>query len=271
MNDLLCRKQLVIIGLGNIGRILLQRLRAAGVRLDHLAVCETDLSRETAAVGQFGVRIISLTDEATFAADLFLIATPPPVAPQILKALAGRLRPGQVVVSFAAAIPLARLEAIVPEGVTVARVMPNAASLVHQGMNPVAFGVSITPEARALVEAVLATLGDTIEVRDEQMNWCVGLTGAAMRSVLPVLEGMTRAGLEAGLPAAEARRVAAQVMLGTAALALRTGLSFEEIKALTPMQTVDEMRVAQLFLEAARDARARIDQLQQKLVVEEKI
>ena len=269
MNDPLYRKQLAIIGLGNIGRILLQRLRAAGVRLDHLVVCEADLIQETGAVGQFGVRTVSLTDEATVAADLFLIATPPPVVPQILEALAGRLRPGQVVVSFAAAMPLPRLESSVPEGVAVARVMPNAPSLVHQGMNPVAFGASVTPEARALIEAVLATLGDTIEVRDEQMNWCVGLTGAAMRSVLPVLEGMTRAGVEAGLSAVEARRVAAQVMAGTADLALQTSLSYEEIKSLTPMETVDEAQLSQLMLEAAQGAKAKVDRLQQKLEAEE--
>ncbi len=229
MNDL-SQKQLVVIGVGNIGRILLERLRTAGVPLDHLAVCETDLTRETSAVGEFGVRILSLADEAACTADIFLIATPPPVVPQILEAIADRLRPGQVVVSFAAAMPLARLEAVVPEGVTVARVMPNAPSLVGQGMNPVAFAASVTPEARALVEAVLVTLGETIEVQDEQMNWCVGLTGAAMRSVLPVLEGMTQAGLEAGLPAAEARRVAAQVMLGTAALALQTACPLRKSK-----------------------------------------
>jgi pyrroline-5-carboxylate reductase len=264
MNDL-SQKQLVVIGAGNIGRILLERLRVSGVSLDRLAVCETDLTRETSAVGEFGVRTLSLTDEAACTADIFLMATPPPVVPQILEAIADRLRPGQVVVSFAAAMPLTRLEAIVPEGVAVARVMPNAPSLVHQGMNPVAFGASVMPEARALIEAVLTTLGDTIEVRDEQMNWCVGLTGAAMRSVLPVLEGMTQAGVEAGLSAAEARRVAAQVMAGTAAVALQTGLSFEEIKALTPMQTIDEMQVAELLVEAARNARVKIDQLQQKL------
>jgi pyrroline-5-carboxylate reductase len=263
----LFQKQLIVIGVGNIGRILLERLRAAGVPLDHLAVCETDLTRETSAAGEFGVRTMSLTDEAACTADIFLMATPPPVVPQILETIADRLRPGQVVVSFAAAMPLARLEVIVPEGVAVARVMPNAPSLVGQGMNPVAFGASVTPEARALIEAVLTTLGDTIEVRDEQMNWCVGLTGAAMRSVLPVLEGMTQAGVKAGLSVAEARRVAAQVMAGTAAVALQTGLSFEEIKALTPMQTIDEMQVAELFVEAARNARGKIDQLQQKLAV----
>lgn len=262
---ILQNKQIVVIGAGNIGRILLERLRFAGILPKNLAVCETDPSRQSTVVERYGVQTIFLTGTTACTADIFLLATPPPATLQVLEALASQLKPGQVVVSFAAAIPLTRLEALTPEGVAVARVMPNAPSLVGQGMNPVAFGASVTPEARALVEAVLAALGETIEVQDEQMNWCVGLTGAAMRSVLPVLEGMAQAGLEAGLPAETARRVAAQVMLGTATLVLCTGRSFDSLKSLTPMQTVDEARVAALFQDAARQAKEKVDRLQQKL------
>lgn len=258
-------KRLTVIGAGNIGRILLERLRAAGVLLEHLAVCDSDPARGQAAAARFGVRAVSLTDETACSADALLLATPPKVVSEVLGTVASRLHPGQVIVSFAAAVPLARLEALVSPGVSVARVMPGAPSLVGQGMNPVAYSASVTPEARALVEALLATLGQTIIVRDEQMNWCVGLAGAAMRSVLPVLEGMAQAGVEAGLSTAEARRVAAQITLGTAALALQTELSFEELKALTPMQTIDEALVSRLFLEAARGAKEKIDALEGKL------
>jgi pyrroline-5-carboxylate reductase len=76
---------------------------------------------------------------------------------------------------------------------------------------------------------------------------------------------MTQAGVEAGLSPDAARRVAAQTMLGTAALALNTDLPFDQIKSLTPMQTVDEAAVADLFRSAARQARDKIDQLQSKL------
>jgi hypothetical protein len=43
-------------------------------------------------------------------------------------------------------------------------------------------------------------------------------------------------------------------------------LTFDDIKALTPMQTVDEAAVAQIFLEAARSAKEKIDQAQRKLM-----
>ncbi len=132
-------------------------------------------------------------------------------------------------------------------------------------MNPIAYGQHVTPEARALAEALLKILGETIIVQDSQMNWCVGLSGAAMRSLLPALLGMTLAGIEAGLSEKDARRVAAQVMLGTANVALQTDMTFEEIKALTPMQIIDETVVTKLFLEAVQTAKGIIDQLQDKL------
>jgi pyrroline-5-carboxylate reductase len=263
--DLLRDKYFTVVGAGNIGRILLERLAAAGVQADHLSVCDSDPARGQAAADRLGVRSIALADDAACAADAILIASPPPTVADVLRAIAGRLHPGQVVISFAAAVPLSRLEALVPPGVAMARIMPTAPSLVGQGMNPVAYGVSTTPEARALIEAILAALGQSIEVQDGQMAWCVGLAGAAMRSVLPVLEGMAQAGVEAGLSPDAARRVAAQTMLGTAALALDTDLPFDQIKSLTPMQTVDEAAVADLFRSAARQARDKIDQLQSKL------
>jgi pyrroline-5-carboxylate reductase len=176
------------------------------------------------------------------------------------------LKPEQLVISFAAAIAIERLESLLPHGAIVVRIMPNTPSLVGEGMNPVAYGQQVTPEARILVREILACLGRTIEVRDDQMNWCVGLSGAAMRSLLPVLEGMIKAGVEAGLAEAEARLVAGQVMQGTASLVSNTELSIEQIKAMTPMQTRDEAMVASIYFESARGAKVKIDMLQEKLV-----
>jgi pyrroline-5-carboxylate reductase len=260
-------KRIAVIGAGNIGRILLERLMTSGIPAADMIVCDSDTARADEASRRFGFRACSLTDEVLGDSDVFLLAPPPKAVLEILKALAASLRPGQVVISFAAAVPLSRLEAAIPSGMAIARVMPNAPSLVGKGMNPVAYGSHVPPERRALVEAILQTLGETVEVRDEQMNWCVGLTGAAMRSLMPALEGMTGAGVEAGFSAEDARHLAAQVMLGTAELVLESRLSFDEVKSLTPMQTVDEQGVAQIYLEAARAAKQKTEAAEGKLRV----
>lgn len=255
-----------ILGAGNIGRILLDRMLASGVPANNLVICDSVEGRAEAVASQFGVRPVLISDVTACNADALLLAIPPKAIPGLLETIGTWLRPGQVVISFAAAIPLERLESLLPPVVMVARVMPNAPSLIGHGMNPVAFGRRVTPKGREMVDAILDCLGETIEVSDDLMNWCVGLSGAAMRSLLPALEGMTLVGIEAGLPEKDARRVAAQVMLGTAVLTMQTDLSLEEIKALTPMQTLDEEALRQVYLVAARSAQEKMEQFQRKLM-----
>lgn len=258
-------KRIAIIGVGNIGRIWVKRLCETGFPPKSIFVYDADTARLEAIVKEFGVCAADLYDASVSRADVFFIAVSPKSIRLVLHTLADRLQPGQIVISLAAAVSLEQLEAWVPAGVSVIRVMPNAPSIVGEGMNPVAYGRTVPQQTRELVETLLGIMGQTIDVQDDQMNWCVGLSGAAMRSLVPVLEGMTKAGMDAGLSASQARRVAAQVMLGTAKLVLQTDLTWEEIKALTPMQTVDEAKVIELFHDAARTARETIEGVQRKL------
>jgi pyrroline-5-carboxylate reductase len=258
-------KRLAIIGAGNIGRIVLERLILSGVPADHLLINDSDESHAQQASRRFGARVCTLTDDALSDVDVFLLSSPPKSIIGVLRELTPHLHEGQVIVSFAAGIPLHRLEAMIPSGVSVVRVMPNAPSLVGQGMNPVSYGASVSAQARTLVQSILRTLGQCIVVDDAQMNLCVGLTGAAMRSLLPALEGLMQAGVEAGFSEKEARQMAARVMLGTGAMAATRDLSFDELKSLTPMDTLDEAAVRGIFLQAVRTAKEKIDRLQQKL------
>jgi pyrroline-5-carboxylate reductase len=90
-----------------------------------------------------------------------------------------------------------------------------------------------------------------------------------MRSLIPVIEGMIQAGHEAGLSTKKARKIAAQMMLGTAYLVAQLDeTTLEDIKTLTPMETVDEGQVARIFEEAAAGAKAKIDRLQAAVLSE---
>ncbi|HEY80083.1 MAG TPA: hypothetical protein EYP25_04005 [Anaerolineae bacterium] len=256
-------QRLALIGPGVIGRILIQRLQGAGLPASQLMVCDDDPARGARVQREFGLKVCPLAD-ACCRADIWLLAAPPRATLDALHAFAPRLKEGQIVISFAAGVSMARLEAILPDSVAMARVMPNALSLIGRGVNPVAYGQACTLGVRTQVQAILNVLGDSIVIEDEQMDWAVGLTGASMRWLLPVLEGMTQAGVDAGLPPLDARWVAAKMMAGVAALALETDLTFEDMKTLTSVQVVDEEALARTFREAARRAKAMAEALFQK-------
>ncbi len=262
------KQRVAIIGAGNIGRMVLERLRRSGMTV-RMAVYDRDPQKAQNAAAQVGADVLAEHEVGNCGAQLWLLCMGPKAVLPFLKQLSPCLQPGHIVVSFAAAVPMEQLEASVAEGVHMVRVMPNMPSLVGSGMNPVCFSEKAPPEAQEIVMQLLEVLGETVEVRDEQMNGCVGLSGAAMRSLIPVLEGMIRAGENAGLSTKKARKIAAQVMLGTAELVAQMDeTSLADIKALTPMETVDEGQIARLFEEAAAGAKAKIDRLQASILSE---
>lgn len=106
--SILHEKRFAVIGVGNIGRILLDRLRHAGVSEARLVVCDSDTERASTASARYGVRAAALEDEVVCQADVWLIATSPGSVVDVVKALAETMHPGQVVISFAAAVPLSR-------------------------------------------------------------------------------------------------------------------------------------------------------------------
>jgi pyrroline-5-carboxylate reductase len=248
--------------------MLLKQLRLMGVRNEKLLVCDADPERAREAAELTGCAVLDLEGPAFCSADIWLLCAGPKAVLPLIHQLIPHLKSGDILVSFAAAVPLPAIEAYLPEGVSAVRVMPNMPSLIGKGINPVCFSNDAPDDARTVILDLLRQLGDGIQVKDDQMNWCVGLSGAAMRSVLPAIEGLVRAGVEAGLAEKDARRVAAQVFLGTASMVKETSLSFAEIKALTPMETLDEALVEDLYYQSVVRAKEKMDRLQEKILSE---
>lgn len=255
-----------IIGMGNIGKILVQRLLQVGVTNDRIKVTDVDTARVDGITAEFGVKALAMDSAGVADVDVIIVAASPKAVPEILKTMDGSLHADQVVISMAAAVPLSFMRKMVSKAVSIVRVLPNPPSLLGKGMNPVAFDPAEKAEVKELVKDLLAVLGDTIEIEDDLMAWSVALTGAALRTIFPVMDGMVRAGVEAGLSPEESRRVAARIFHGVSALALETDLSMEQIHNLTPMQTLDEAAVSDLFLETARNTRQKVEATQASIV-----
>ena len=210
------RRGLAIIGGGKIGEALLSGLVRRGGP-DGLIVCERSPERAAVLAERYGVPALDLADAAA-RARVLLVAVKPQDIDTLLALLAGVVDDGHLVVSVAAGVPTARIEAALPEGVPVVRVMPNTPALVDEGMSVLSAGAHAgeddLDEAEALLAAdliVQTALGAAVMMRDSgehpvQLREAVSSPGGTTIAAIRELENHgVRAAFLAALEAARDR------------------------------------------------------------------
>ena len=92
-------------------------------------------------------------------ADVVVLVVKPQDIFTVVEEIAADLKPTALVVSLAAGVTTSSLEALLPDGMPVVRVMPNTPALVDEGMSAVSPGAHCTPDHVALAVRLMACVG----------------------------------------------------------------------------------------------------------------
>jgi pyrroline-5-carboxylate reductase len=214
--------QTAILGAGVMGETLLSGLVRAGRRVDQLLVGEKRAGRARELEERYGVAVVSNVEAARKADTLALVVKPQDMG-DLLAEITPELRPGQLVVSLAAGITTAFIEARVPEGVAVVRVMPNTPALVDEGMAAISPGSHCSEDHLAEAEELLASTGKVVRVPERQQDAVTAISGSGPAYIFFVVESMIEAGVHLGLPRATATELVVQTVLGSAKMLRETG------------------------------------------------
>lgn len=215
-------KQTAIIGAGVMGETLLSGLVRAGRRVDTLLVGEKRAERATELEERYGVTVLDNVAAAEKADTVALVVKPQDMG-DVLAQVTPVLRPGQLVVSLAAGITTAWIEARVPDGVAVVRVMPNTPMLVDEGMAAISPGSHCDEAHLVEAESLMASCGKVMRVPEKQMDAVTAISGSGPAYVFFVVESMIEAGVHLGLPRATATELAVQTLVGSAVMLRETG------------------------------------------------
>jgi pyrroline-5-carboxylate reductase len=198
------------IGAGKMASALAQGFLRAGL-LEPAQLTANDVSAAAAAafVQTTKARLAATNADVARAATTLCLAVKPDAVPAALAELRPVVTPAHLVISVAAGITLATLEAALPPGTRVIRVMPNTPALVGAGASAFALGKAATRDDAALTQRLLSSVGVAVEVKERLLVAVTGLSGC---------------GPAAGLPRDLATRLAAQTLLGAARMVLETGL-----------------------------------------------
>ncbi len=214
---------IAFIGAGKMAEALLRGVLAAGVPAARLAAFDPDRKRLADIARELGCRAAGSNEQVVEGADLVVLAVKPAVAATALEEARPGLRAGATVVSIAAGVPLSTLAVVVPAGVGLVRAMPNTPCQVGQGMTALAADSPAPAEGLDRAEALFAACGRTLRLPERLFDAVTGLSGSGPAYIFLVIEAMADGGVQAGLPRAAAQELAAQTVLGAAAMVLGTG------------------------------------------------
>jgi pyrroline-5-carboxylate reductase len=134
----------------------------------------------------------------------------------LLAEVAESISPEQTVLSVAAAVTTAQIEARLREGVPVVRSMPNAPATVHEGIAGLCAGAHAGEQHLALAEDVLRHLGPVVRVPERYMDAITAVSGSGPAYFALLAEAMIEAGILLGLSREISTQLVVQTMLGTA-------------------------------------------------------
>ncbi len=257
--------ELALVGGGNMGSALLRGVLDAGAfKPPELAVVEVLAARRTELVELFpGVAVTADVPPCRAA----LLAVKPgdvPVA-AAAAAAAGATR----LLSIAAGVGVAAIEAAVGAGVAVVRAMPNTPALVGRGTSAIAGGTHAGEDDLVWAESILGSVGIVDRLPEPLLDAFTGVAGSGPAYLFLVAEALIDAALAEGLPRPIAERSVTQLFLGSATLLDREGAPATlRAKVTSPggttaagLAVLDERGVRGAFMAAVRAATERSRQL----------
>jgi len=172
---------------------------------------------------EVGAKTFATNLEVAKAAKVLMLATKPDQAAAALAEISGAFGKNHLLISIAAGVTLARLEAALPAGARVIRVMPNTPALVGAGASAFALGKNASAADGELAQKLLSAVGVALPVKESLLDAVTGLSGSGPAYVYQFIEALSDGGVAAGLPRDVALKLAAQTVLGAAKMVLETG------------------------------------------------
>lgn len=212
------------LGGGNMAEAIVRGLlHAEVVPPERVIVSDVKAERLEQLAKRHGVR--TTTDNLALVrdADVVVLSVKPQVIDKVLVAIGDAIRPEQVVVSVAAGVPVAALEARLPPGARVVRTMPNTPATVDAGATAIAPGSHATEADLAIARALFSAVGRVVTLEESLLDAVTGLSGSGPAYVMVMIEALADGGVKVGLHRDTALLLAAQTVYGSAKLLLETG------------------------------------------------
>jgi pyrroline-5-carboxylate reductase len=217
---------IALAGAGKMGGAMLSGWLAQGLAPGRVVVIEPAPSAEISALVAKGVK---LNPKDAGAIETLVLAVKPQLFRDASVALKPLVTPSTLVVSIMAGVTIAAIGQAC--GGAVVRAMPNTPAAIGRGITVAVSAKNVSHSQRATTDALLRATGSVEWVDDETLIDAVtAVSGSGPAYVFLLAEELARAGVEAGLPAELATKLARETVAGSGELLHRSDQSAETLR-----------------------------------------
>lgn len=265
--------RIAIIGAGAMGTAILDGLISNGMDVANISVSTHTSASARAIENKHVVAAFSLEEDsannlaAIDDADVIILATKPYLVTEVLEGfIEPQLKPSALIISVAAGITTAAMEAALPLGNPVVRAMPNTPAIVGRALTGIALGSRATESHQKLAEELFATVGKTIVVDESRIDALSTISGSGPAYVFFLVEQFITAARHQGFSDDEAKLLVNETFLGATELLVASRKEPADLRRQvtspngTTMQAIARMEKSnldQMFIEATDAALAR--------------
>jgi pyrroline-5-carboxylate reductase len=214
---------IVLAGAGKMGGARLSGWLARGLDPARVVVIEPQPSTEISALAAKGVRL-NPSPKDIGAVVTLVVAVKPQSFPEAGPVLKSYTAPSTLVVSIMAGITIASIAEVC--GGSAVRAMPNTPAAIGRGITVAVAAGNVSAAQRAVADALLRAIGSVEWVDDEGlMDAVTAVSGSGPAYIFLLAEELARAGIEAGLPAGLATKLARETVAGSGELLHRSELA----------------------------------------------
>ncbi len=268
-------KRLGFIGGGNMAAALVKGLlHAEVVPPEGIIVSDVKEERLKLLKESHGIRTTTDNHELVRDSDVIVLSVKPQVIDKVLGAIGADVKATQLVVSVAAGVPVAAMEARLPQGTHVVRTMPNTPATALAGATAIAAGTHATEDDLDVARALFSAVGRVVTLDETLLDAVTGLSGSGPAYVMLMIEALADGGVKVGLHRDTALLLAAQTVYGSAKLLLETGEHPGRLKdmvtspggtAIAGLHTLESGGLRRTLIDAVEAATTRAAQLGEQM------
>lgn len=218
------------IGAGNMGEALLAgMIRGGTIQAHDIIVYDADNQKRQAILDRYQIKLASDNQDLLKQVHTVILAIKPNIYPIVLPEISCYLTSEHHLLSLAPGYNFSRISNLLNQdkmektACKLSLIMSNTSARIGQAVSAACFDQDLTSEEKSLLSELLSGVGTFFEVEEAQMPTITSVIGSVPALVYMVIEGIMQGAILEGLPAEQAKQIAAGVVASAANMISETG------------------------------------------------